>query len=345
MKKYPLVNQRNIFYILTSLIVIFIILAIYRSAPPPENRFPPEISMRGEDPWENVEQVSYPIYRQDREMGEKGTESSFIGENGTNDFPSGSSFGEEEPESLFMVKSGWAITPRDDFVFPRFSPDGLNVICRKANCPEMFLVSLDGAQIRQISDEFGINYNVRWSNDGTMLIVKKGEKTKVLDLTGKEVNLTDEELRLQIEDRSYVKDHNIYIKNPQGGEDIMITHDEDAYIAAELSYDGCKVAYQGLTTGIHIKDMETREVIDLGSGSHFSWLPDGMGLIYNFTKKDGMNVISGDIFFAYADGSGKFNITKTPDVIELNPCLSPDGRYLTYEIDGQIFVTDLWNLY
>ena len=247
---------------------------------------------------------------------------------------------EEKPSAPFQVTNSRAVTPKGNFIHPRWSPDGMDILCTKDKFKGLYLVSLDGSEIRELSDAFGVGYKVKWSADGTKLIVESDGKTKVFDITGEEITDSPESLDV-IEDAVYARDDNIYLKNLETGEEMTLTDGEDAFFDPDLSPDGEKVAYQGLTTGIHVKDLSTGEVIDIGQGTDMQWTPDGNGLIYSYTQDDGMNIIAGDIYFAYADGSGYYNVTNTPDIIELNPTISPDGKQVTYEVDGQVFVADL----
>jgi Tol biopolymer transport system component len=337
-------HTKIFYYILPPLILLFIFLMIYRNSNPPQEISPnqtPEI-LSNEEPGMNTNnQPILPEPDPDKNLIRPETEPSQTPVYSSEDSSASQTPAKENPESPFTVTNSRAITPKDNFIAPRFSPDGLDVICSKPNYTGLYLVSLDGSEIRQLSNESGIGYNVRWSPDGTKLIIKNKDKTKVIDLSGEEQELTEAELKLLEEEKVYARENNIYLKDPQSGEEVSITSGEDSFFNPLMSPDGNKVAYQGLSTGIHIKDIGTGEVIDLGQGSNFNWLPDGSGLIYNFTQDDGLNIIAGDIYFAYTDGSGIFNITNTPDVIEMNPYISPDGRYLTYEVDGQVFIADL----
>ena len=248
---------------------------------------------------------------------------------------------ETQNPTPMKVVNGRSITAKENFIHPRWSPDGMDVVCTKHNFKGLYLVSSDGSQIRELSDQYGVGYNVEWSADGTKLIIKqKDGKVSIIDISGQESSQTADDVKLP-EERIYAKDDNIYIKDPQSGEVKNLTNGEDNFFDPHLSPDGACVAYQGLTTGLHVQNLASGEVIDIGQGSNFQWTPDSMGLIYNVTQDDGMNIIAGDIYFAYTDGSGVFNITNTPDIIELHPSISPDGSHVTYEVDGQIFVADI----
>ncbi|MBN1900608.1 PD40 domain-containing protein [Candidatus Sumerlaeota bacterium] len=337
-------NTKIFYYILPPIILLIIIVMIYHNATPP-----PPVSPNSDGELLNAEisrgnADNDPTGNQTREtIRETPISTSSGNREKERSTPKPNPAG-NEPSAPFTVTNSRAITAKDEFIAPRFSPDGLDVICSKANYKGIYLVSSDGSEIRQLSDEFGIGYDVRWSEDGTKLIIKYQDQTKVIDLTGEEIELSEEEMKLLLNEKVYSRDNNIYMKDSQSGEEVSITGGEDSYYSPSMSPDGSKIAYQGLTSGIHIRDVETGEVIDLGQGSNFHWLPDGSGLVYNYTQDDGLNMIAGDVYFAYADGSGVFNITNTPDVIELNPALSPDGRYVTYEIDGQVFVADLMQI-
>ncbi len=245
------------------------------------------------------------------------------------------------PRAPFVVGESRAITGKEDFISPRWSLDGLDILVTGAKYKGLYLVAADGSSIRQLSDEDGIGYDVKWSLDGTKLIVTKEGETRVFDLTGQELNI-DEIDAMNLAELVYARDDNIYLRDPETGNEVALTGKEaDAYYNPELSPDGTHVVYEGLTTGIHIQNLETGETISVGTGNHPQWLSDGKGIIYDVTQDDGERLISGDIYFAYTDGSGVINLTMTPDLIETNPRISPCGRFLTYEIDGQIFVARL----
>jgi len=242
------------------------------------------------------------------------------------------------PVAPYQISNPRPLTAKEDFMHPRWSPDGLDVLFTRGKFQGLYIVSADGSQIRELSKEDGIGFNTRWSKDGSKLIVDKDGVKKAIDLAGGEDSVEAIE---ESADPAFAKNDNIYIKNPATGESEAITNGEDSFFAPQVSPDGEKVAYVGLTTGIHIKDISTGEVSNIGQGANIQWMPDGNGLIYNLSQDDGIKLISGDIYFAYADGSGVYNITNSPDVIELNPTISPDGKSISYEVDGQIFTADI----
>jgi Tol biopolymer transport system component len=242
-------------------------------------------------------------------------------------------------KSPFKLSEGKAITDKSDYIASTWSPDGLDVLLTKAKYSGLYLVSPDGSDMRKISDGQGIGYKAKWSEDGTKILYKEDGEYKAVDLSGEEVDFEENEFGLNSLVSSV--DDNIFYSNPETGQEERLTNGEDAFFDPQLSPEGDLVAYQGLSSGLHIKDLQTGEIIDLGQGNGVQWTPSGEGVIYSYTQDDGHEVIAGDLYYASADGSGIYNITDTPDIIELNPTISPDGKQVTYEVDGQVFTADL----
>ncbi len=245
------------------------------------------------------------------------------------------------PLSPFAISNSRPLTPQGDFIRPRFSPDGQDVLFTKAQYHGIYLVSINGGDVRELSGELS-GYDVRWSADGTKLIVRIDGEDRVIDLSGADAGSADG-LSL-VAEPVVSRNDNIYLVDPDSGDETPLTNGGDSWFSPQISPDGNKVAYEGLTTGIQIKDLKTGEITDIGQGNGAQWTPDGSGLIYQYAQDDGHDVISGDIYYARADGSGLFNITNTPDIIELHPMISPCGRYVTYEVDGQVFIADLFEV-
>ncbi len=239
----------------------------------------------------------------------------------------------------FTITNPRPITDKKDFMAPRWSPDGLDILVTGPKYSGLYLVSPDGTDLRQLSAKPGIGYNVQWSPDGTYLIIEEDGKVIKIDLTGEETAL-DEEYQLE-QAPVYANNDNIYAADPESGEKIPLTSGEDSYYAPDISPNQTKIAYNGLTTGIHVQDIETGETVSVGHGNHVQWMPDGSGIVFDRTQDDGQRILSGDIYYAATDGSGVYQITDTPGVIEQFPRVSPDGTRILYEVDGQIFIADI----
>ncbi|OQX82624.1 hypothetical protein B6D60_11870 [candidate division KSB1 bacterium 4484_87] len=118
---------------------------------------------------------------------------------------------------------------------------------------------------------------------------------------------------------------------------------EGPFLNVELSPDGKKLAFEKYGGNMFIFDLQTNKLTDLGEGNHPQWSPDGGKILYMITKDDGYNFTQSDIYAINTDGSGKVNLTKTADRIEMNPCWAPDGQKIAFDemTTGQIFTLEV----
>lgn len=257
------------------------------------------------------------------------------------DSPQTEAIPESVPKVQLKMDRQRPLTPRDDYMAPRWSRDGLDVLVTKGKYTGLYLVSRDGTDIRRISDEPGVGYHARWSPDGNYIVVENGENTRFYDRSGREVEAASE--KAPSGPPVYAKEGVLYRRKGtvRSETDEVVMADEDQYFEPVVSPDKTKIAYIGLESGIVIKDLQNEEDVIIGQGTDICWLPDSSGIIFNYTQDDGEQIIDGDIYFAYADGRTIENLTNTPDTIERHPDLSSDGSQLTYEMDGRIYSVEV----
>jgi Tol biopolymer transport system component len=248
---------------------------------------------------------------------------------------------EAVPAITLEMEKTREVTPQDDYMAPRWSKDGLDILASKGKYNGLYLISADGSDVRQISDEPGVGYHASWSPDGNYVVVEEEDRTRYFDRSGDEVDadLVGPQARPPV----YAKDGIVYRQAgaSRSESDEAVIAEGDNYFEPVASPDGTKVAYIGLESGIIIKDLRTQEDVIIGEGTDLCWLPDSSGIVFNYTQDDGRQIVDGEIFYASADGGEAQNLTDTPDLIERRPDLSGDGSQLTYEVDGQIFSVDV----
>ncbi len=245
-------------------------------------------------------------------------------------------------DSPIKLKNPRSVSPKKNYLAPKWSPNGLDILYTGPKYKGLYIASADGTRVKKISGDIGIGYNARWSSDGTKIITYKNGETTVYDIAGDEV--TDSSESFEDKPKVFARNNNIYYRNHDNKNEEKLGNGEDSFYGPKLSPNENKVLYSGMVTGIYIRDFNSGRIVKVGPGTNPQWSFNSQGVIYNFTQDDGKQIISSDLYFAYADGLNTYNITNTPDIIELNPQISPDGSQITYEVDGQIFVAELQGL-
>jgi Tol biopolymer transport system component len=144
----------------------------------------------------------------------------------------------------------------------------------------------------------------------------------------------------------YVGRGPILLVSIDGSVNKEITKTNTAYSFPELSPDGTKIAAKIMRGDIVVLDTSGNELANIGrgiipkQGQIGGWSPDSKQFVYNVTKESEYEIEESEIFIVNWDGTGKKQITDTPDEIELEPSWSPDGSKIACVSlnTGKIFV-------
>ncbi|MGI8908715.1 MAG: TolB family protein [Candidatus Sumerlaeaceae bacterium] len=238
-----------------------------------------------------------------------------------------------------VIQARAITTPEEgDFMAPRWSPDGLELLFSKAGYNGLYTKGSQGGPLNEITGQEGVGFAAQWEADGQIKTRKNGKKQKFApDGTPTDAAEFEHDSSLT---GTFTKDDTVYVRANPGEAPVPISPTgDDKYFGGVLSPDGKYVAYNGLVSGLYIAPLDgSSPPVNLGPGVSPSFLPDGSGIVYSVTEDDGHNLVAGDLFLASLDGSEVSNLTQSSGQIEQHPSISSDGSHIAYESGGVIHV-------
>lgn len=254
----------------------------------------------------------------------------------------GASANEKSTERTATVKMspGRPITEKEDFMVPRWSPDGRFILLTKGKYRGLYLLSMKDRSVRTLSDSPGVGYAARWCRDGRTIAFTEDDRLQIIDVNGQPTVSTNASCAKEPYE-VFARDDAIYLRDNSAGREKKISHGGDKFFLPRLSPDRKKVAYIGLSTGIHIDDLDDGRTVPIGLGTDVAWAPDSKGIIFTHTRDDGHRITTSDLLYADAVTGRLTNLTHTPDRHESHAAVSPTGTDMAYTIDGRVFLSEL----
>ena len=238
---------------------------------------------------------------------------------------------------------------------PVWSPDGSQIAVTGDNFIGIWVADADGNNLRQVSESAGAGYKMLWNSNqeitSTPYTVVDGkrmtriEQVNVSTASVKQVAPAMRNLkRSAVEGASSI--YQIMLDEPQNATSMIAGLSDYAgkwVINPVLSPDGTRIAFQIVTKGLFVCNADGSGLIELGKGSHASWLPDSRNLMMTCIVDDGHRFTSSDIYCVNVDKRSAVNITPTSDVIPITIAVSPDGRRVAFDndTDGAIYIINL----
>jgi hypothetical protein len=171
------------------------------------------------------------------------------------------------------------------------------------------------------SDDGKIGYTI-----GEDLIVENGEEKEIYHL-GVYANLCP----ISPDGNFAVyNDHSdqLWLMNLKNGERVRFTDPEKGYCCPVWAPHSRLISFSTLDGFLLVYDLLAEEIHRIGEGSSPDWSPSSEYLVYHREITDDHRLLNADLHLSRYDGSEYAELTKTSDVMEMDPIFDEEGRII-----------------
>ncbi len=169
----------------------------------------------------------------------------------------------------------------------------------------------------------------QWTPGNSRVYFYNGREMEYLDTPLEKISGSSPFICYTISDR-------IFLENTETGEKNRFQPFPGAiYLNVKLSPDQRNVVFEVYGGNLHVLNLESGKVTDLGTGNHPAWSPDGKYIVYMIARDDGYRYTSSDIVVTDTERNFFQNLTSDFDQIAMYPSWSPlnDGIvFSTYDL-------------
>jgi len=143
---------------------------------------------------------------------------------------------------------------------------------------------------------------------------------------------------------AFERNNKIIVKDITKNNEMSLTPINDAqYLNISISPDYSKIVFEVIGGNMFVINSDGTNLINLGKGNRPHWSNDSKKIVYIITEDDGHEITSSDIYIINNDGTSKKNLTNTNEFFEMNPCFSPDSKYVVFDLinDGSIYLMNI----
>lgn len=252
-------------------------------------------------------------------------------------------------EPRLLIKSAQSL------MAPVWSPDGSKIAVTGDNFIGIWVANADGSNLNQVSEALGAGYKMNWQDAQTIVstpyTVENGLRMVRIENVNVETAEISEEAPAQrgFRPSKVMKNVNLLrIMCDQPAEATRLIPSLEQYagkmvLNPALSPDGKKIAFQIVSYGLFVCDVDGANLKSFGKGAYPSWAPNSTDLMFARIQDNGERFTASDLFSVNTETGVEENLTPNSDVIPITLSVSPDGSKVAFDndVDGNIYVVDL----
>ena len=252
-------------------------------------------------------------------------------------------------EPRLLIKSAQSL------MAPVWSPDGSKIAVTGDNFIGIWVANADGSNLNQVSEALGAGYKMNWQDAQTIVSTPYTVENGLRMVRIENVNVETAEIsevapaQRGFRPSKVMKNVNLLrIMCDQPAEATRLIPSLEQYagkmvLNPALSPDGKKIAFQIVSYGLFVCDVDGANLKSFGIGAYPSWAPNSRDLMFARIQDNGERFTVSDLFSVNTETGVEENLTPNSDVIPITLSVSPDGSKVAFDndVDGNIYVVDL----
>lgn len=252
-------------------------------------------------------------------------------------------------EPRLLIKSAQSL------MAPVWSPDGSKIAVTGDNFIGIWVANADGSNLNQVSEALGAGYKMNWQDAQTIVSTPYTVENGLRMVRIENVNVETAEIsevapaQRGFRPSKVMKNENLLrIMCDQPAEATRLIPSLEQYagkmvLNPALSPDGKKIAFQIVSYGLFVCDVDGANLKSFGKGAYPSWAPNSRDLMFARIQDNGERFTASDLFSVNTETGVEENLTPNSDVIPITLSVSPDGSKVAFDndVDGNIYVVDL----
>lgn len=252
-------------------------------------------------------------------------------------------------EPRLLIKSAQSL------MAPVWSPDGSKIAVTGDNFIGIWVANADGSNLNQVSEALGAGYKMNWQDAQTIVSTPYTMENGLRMVRIENVNVETAEIsevapaQRGFRPSKVMKNVNLLrIMCDQPAEATRLIPSLEQYagkmvLNPALSPDGKKIAFQIVSYGLFVCDVDGANLKSFGKGAYPSWAPNSTDLMFARIQDNGERFTASDLFSVNTETGVEENLTPNSDVIPITLSVSPDGSKVAFDndVDGNIYVVDL----